>query len=162
MFTHWIPCCGHVEVAYSSVWPRSVAPTLEAPLSLIFLLRRGFHNSNPCPWVAKETLSVTLYSDFSMSFPVAQFFTSQHYLSVPALQLPCPAWVTAWGLVVQIFGRLVICVSMPAAGSIKQMWRTNGLDRWSQLGRTSMYHRPSNQSRHESNCQGLNDYLTGT
>lgn len=34
---------GHMEVVYSSVWPKSVAPTPEAPSSLILLLRKGFH-----------------------------------------------------------------------------------------------------------------------
>lgn len=58
-------------MVYSSVWPKSVTPTPEAPLSLILLLRKGFHNSNP--WFPLPRKHIMLcYSPFSLLSPCLQ------------------------------------------------------------------------------------------
>lgn len=74
---------GHMEVVYSSVWPRSVAPTPEAPLSLILLLRKGFHITIiPIACCHRNTLCY-VFLHFSLFPPMQHRSTSLHISSLP-------------------------------------------------------------------------------
>lgn len=67
-----------------------------------------------------------------------------------------------WLLEVWLYRFLDDWSNVSAAGSVKQMWGTNGLARRPSLLVEAVVHWPSNQSRHESNCHGLTDHQAGT
>lgn len=74
---------GHMEVVYSSVWPRSVAPTPEAPLSLILLLRKGFHLTIIPIARCHRNILCYVFLHFSLFPPMQHRFTSLHISSLP-------------------------------------------------------------------------------
>ena len=74
-------------MVYSSVWPRYVVPTPEAPLSLILLLREGFHNNNPhllLSW--KHTrLCYSLFFFILLWSTASPLLTSVLYMSITSI-----------------------------------------------------------------------------